>query len=236
MIRAMIIDDEPNARRELEKLLGQTGEFEIVGQCGNAVEGVKLINKLRPEVIFLDIQMPVIGGFELLSMIDDEIMPHVVFVTAYDEFAVRAFEEKTLDYLLKPLRLERLEKTVEKLHEHLRSRKSPDYDTEPLTRIPCIKGGNIKLVAPEAVEYAFTDQTGVHLLVDGELFNTDLTLKALEERTALLRCHRQCLVNIHQVDQIIPGESGCADIKTASGRMVPVSRRHLKNIKRLVGI
>jgi len=236
MIRAIIIDDEPHARRELEKLLGQIGQFEIVGQCGNAVEGVKLINKLRPEVIFLDIQMPVIGGFEMLSMIDDDIMPHVVFVTAYDEFAVRAFEEKTLDYLLKPLRLERLEKTVEKLKEHLRSHKIPDYETEPLTRIPCVKGGNIKLVAPETVEYAFTDQTGVHLLVAGELFNTDLTLKALEERTPLLRCHRQCLVNIHQVDQIIPGEGGCADIKTASGRTVPVSRRHLKNIKRLVGI
>jgi len=236
MIKAVIIDDEPNARHELEKQLLKTEQFEILGQCGNAVEGVKLVNRLRPEVIFLDIQMPVIGGFEMLSMIDDDIMPHVVFVTAYDEFAVRAFEEKTLDYLLKPIRSERLEKTVEKLREQLRSRSAPDYTTEPLTRIPCIKGGNIKLVAPEAVEYVYTDQSGVHLLVGGELFNTDLTLKVLEERTALLRCHRQCLVNIHQVDQIIPGESGCADIKTTSGRMVPVSRRHLKNIKKLVGI
>ncbi len=236
MIKAIIIDDEPHARRELEKLLGQTGEFDLVGQCGNAVEGVKLINQLRPEVIFLDIQMPVIGGFEMLSMIDAEIMPHVVFVTAYDEFAVLAFEEKTLDYLLKPLRLDRLQKTVEKLREHLHSHTASDYTTEPLTRIPCVKSGNIKLIAPEMVEYAFTDQSGVHLLVGGEQFNTDLTLKVLEERTSLLRCHRQCLVNIHQVDQIIPGESGCADIKTTSGRTVPVSRRHLKNIKKLVGI
>lgn len=236
MIRALIIDDEPNARRELEKLLVKTGEFELIGECGNAVEGVKMINRQRPEVIFLDIQMPVIGGFELLSMIDRDIMPHVVFVTAYDEFAVRAFEEKTLDYLLKPVRLERLEKTVEKLHEHLRTHTTPDYETEPLTRIPCIKGGNIKLIAPEAVEYAYTDQSGVHLLVGGELFNTDLTLKALEERTELLRCHRQCLVNIRQVDQIIPRDSGCADITTSSGQIIPASRRYLKNLKKLVGI
>ena len=236
MIRALIIDDEPNARRELEKLLVKTGQFELIGECGNAVEGVKMINRQRPEVIFLDIQMPVIGGFEMLSMIDRDIMPHVVFVTAYDEFAVRAFEEKTLDYLLKPVRLERLEKTVEKLHEHLRTHTVPDYETEPLTRIPCIKGGNIKLIAPEAVEYAYTDQSGVHLLVDGDVFNTDMTLKALEERSDLIRCHRKCLVNIHQVDQIIPGESGTAEIKTTSGHMVPVSRRHLKDLKRLVGI
>ncbi len=236
MIRALIIDDEPNARRELEKLLVKTGQFELIGECGNAVEGVKMINRQRPEVIFLDIQMPVIGGFEMLSMIDRDIMPHVVFVTAYDEFAVRAFEEKTLDYLLKPVRLERLEKTVEKLHEHLRTHIVPDYETEPLTRIPCIKGGNIKLIAPEAVEYAYTDQSGVHLVVGGELFNTDLTLKVLEERTELLRCHRQCLVNIRQVDQIIPRDSACADIKTSSGQIIPVSRRYLKNLKKMVGI
>lgn len=236
MIRTIIIDDEPNARRELEKLLVKTGRFEIIGQCGNAVEAVKMINKERPEVIFLDIQMPVIGGFEMLSMIDREIMPHVVFVTAYDEFAIRAFEEKTLDYLLKPVRLERLEKTLEKLEDQLQTETAPEYETEPLSRIPCVKGGNIKLIAPDTVEYAFTDQSGVHLMVDKEVFNTDLTLKALEERSELIRCHRKCLVNIHKVDQIIPGESGTADIKTVSGHMVPVSRRHLKDLKRLVGI
>lgn len=236
MIRTLIIDDEPNARRELEKLLIKTGRFDIVGQCGNAVEAVKAINKERPDVIFLDIQMPVIGGFEMLSMIDREIMPHVVFVTAYDEFAIRAFEEKTLDYLLKPVRLERLEKTLEKLQQQIQTAVSPEYETECLTRIPCVKGGNIKLIAPDAVEYAFTDQSGVHLMVEGDVFNTDLTLKALEERSELIRCHRKCLVNIHKVDQIIPGDSGTADIKTVSGYVVPVSRRHLKDLKRLVGI
>ncbi len=169
-------------------------------------------------------------------MIDRDIMPHVVFVTAYDEFAIRAFEEKTLDYLLKPVRLERLEKTLEKLEDQLQTEDSPQYETEPLTRIPCVRSGNIKLIAPDTVEYAFTDQSGVHLMVEGEVFNTDLTLKALEERSELLRCHRKCLVNIHKVDQIIPGESGTADIKTVSGFTVPVSRRHLKDLKRLVGI
>lgn len=236
MIRTLIIDDEPNARRELEKLLVRSGRFEIVGQCGNAVEGVKAINKERPQVIFLDIQMPVIGGFEMLGMIDREIMPHVVFVTAFDEFAIRAFEEKTLDYLLKPVHPDRLNKTLEKLEEQLQLKTPSSYETEPLTRIPCIRGGVIKLIAPEDVEFAFTDQSGVHVMVDGDIFNTDLTLKALEGRSDLIRCHRQSLVNIRKVDQIIPGESGTAEIKTHSGHKVNVSRRHLKDLKRLIGI
>ncbi|WP_303722945.1 two-component system response regulator BtsR [Malonomonas rubra] len=236
MIRCLIIDDEPNARRELEKLLLATGRFEINGQCGNAVEGVKTINKQRPEVIFLDIQMPVIDGFEMLSMIDHEIMPQVVFVTAYDEFAIKAFEEKTLDYLLKPVRAERLAVTVEKLLERLRANNTPEYDTARLTRIPCIKGGNIKLISVAEVEYALTDISGVHVAIAGQSFNTDLTLKALEERTELVRCHRSYLVNLEQIDQIIPGESGVAEIKTLSGQLLPVSRRHLKEVKRLIGI
>ncbi len=236
MIRALIVDDELHARRELEKLLEQTGAFEIVGRCANAVEGVKAINRERPDVVFLDIQMPVIGGFEMLSMIDRAIMPHVVFVTAYDEFAIRAFEEKTLDYLLKPVRAERLEKTVEKVREHLRRQAAPDYETAPLTRIPCIKGGNIKLLAPDAVEYAISEPSGVHVVVGGEAFYTDLTLKALEERSALVRCHRKCLVNLDCIDQICLHEGGCAEIRTTGGHTIPVSRRHLKDLKKLVGI
>ncbi|BCR03229.1 putative response regulatory protein [Desulfuromonas versatilis] len=236
MIRALIVDDELHARKELAKLLEKTGQFELVGQCANAVEAVKAINSQRPDVVFLDIQMPVIDGFEMLSMIDREIMPHVVFVTAYDEYAIRAFEEKTLDYLLKPVHPERLAKTVEKLLEHLISDTTRDYDTAPLTRIPCIKGGNIKLIPAEVVEYAYSDPSGVHVVVAGEAFFTDLTLKALEERTALLRCHRQALVNIDAIDQVSLQEGGGAEIRTHGGQTIPVSRRNLREFKKALGI
>ena len=100
MIRALVVDDELHAREELAALLRDVGGCEIVAACANAVEAIKLINRQRPDVLFLDVQMPVLGGFELLGMIDQEIMPHVVFVTAFDEYALKAFEEKTLDYLL----------------------------------------------------------------------------------------------------------------------------------------
>jgi two-component system, LytTR family, response regulator len=236
MMRALIIDDELHARREMENLLNRTGAFEIVGQCANAVEGVKAINRERPAVVFLDIQMPVIDGFEMLSMIDREIMPLVVFVTAYDEFAIRAFEEKTLDYLLKPVSAERLDKTVDKLREQLQRRTPPDYDSPALTRIPCLKAGSIKLLAIETVEYALAEPAGVYVIAAGESFFTDLTLKALEERTPLVRCHRKALVNLSAIDQICPQEGGGAELRTRSGKIIPVSRRLFKELMQRLGL
>jgi two-component system LytT family response regulator len=115
MIRALIVDDELHAREELAVLLQETGIFDIIGSCGNAIEAIKIINREKPAVLFLDIDMPVLSGFDLLGMMDAELMPYVVFVTAYDEFALKAFEEKTLDYILKPVGPERLARTVEKL-------------------------------------------------------------------------------------------------------------------------
>lgn len=118
-MRALIVDDEIHAREELEVLLQETGEFSVVVKCANALEALQAIRKEKPQVLFLDIQMPVVSGFELLSMIDEELMPIVVFVTAYDEYALKAFEESALDYLLKPVEKERLTRTVKKLKRML---------------------------------------------------------------------------------------------------------------------
>lgn len=236
MIRTVIVDDEPLARRELEALLAEQGGCDIVASCGNAVEAIKAINRDRPEVVFLDIQMPVIGGFELLGMIDQDIMPHVVFVTAYDEYVLKAFEEKTLDYLLKPVDRERLEKTFKKLREALRRGLSPHYSVPTIPRIPCASGHRIKLVTPREVDHVRSDATGVHLVVTNGEFFTELTLKALESQAGLVRCHRQYLVNIGQIDEIHLQEHGLAMIHTRGGHRVPVSRHYLKSLKALLGL
>ena len=231
MIRALIVDDEMHAREELRLLLEETGEVEVVATCANALEAVKAINRLRPHVLFLDIQMPLIGGFEMLSMIDEEIMPHVVFVTAYDEYALKAFEEKTLDYLLKPVAPERLKKSLEKLRTVLSSGAPGAYETVPLARIPCVSANRIKLIEPHSVEYVHSDLSGVHVVTSQGSFFTELTLKVLEDRTGLLRCHRQFLVNLDQVDEILLLDSGLAEIRTKSDQSLPVSRRYLKSLK-----
>lgn len=112
---ALVIDDEQIAREELIQLLVETGHITVLGEANNAINGLKLINQLKPEVVFLDIQMPQITGIELLTMLDPETMPNIVFVTAYDQYAIQAFEENAFDYLLKPVDTDRLEKTIQKL-------------------------------------------------------------------------------------------------------------------------
>lgn len=231
MIRALIIDDEQHAREELEHLVSETGAFELLGSCANAIDALRLIRTEKPELLFLDIEMPVLNGFELLAMIEDELMPHVVFVTAYNEHALKAFEEKTLDYLLKPVSQERLLKTVNKVRETIRRGEPPRYQTESLCHIPCQFANRVKLIPAADIEYVFSDLTGIHLVTSEGQFFTELTLKVLEERTPLLRCQRQYLVNPNEIDEIKLLENGSAEITTRLGNTLPVSRRYLRQLK-----
>ncbi len=231
MIRTLIIDDEQLARDELALLLAETDKFELVGSCANAFEALKLIRQERPELIFLDIEMPVLDGFEMLGMIETELMPHVVFVTAYNQHALRAFEEKTLDYLLKPVDPERLQKTIHKISANITKGITPSYPVSPLKRIPCQVCNRVKLISPSAVQYVFSDLSGVHLVADGGNFFTELTLKVMEQRTPLIRCQKQYLVNPEVIDEIILLDNGQAEIKLCQGNKIPVSRRYLRLLK-----
>ncbi len=231
MMRALIVDDEIYARQELEAMLTETGEFAIVGKCANALEAMQAIRKEKPDVLFLDIQMPVINGFELLGMIDGNLMPNVVFVTAYDEYALKAFEENALDYLLKPVEKERLLKTVEKLKKRFAEGDKPVFAGPDIKKIPCLQASTIKLVDAAEVEYVRSGEAGVYVISSGGEFYTELTLQVIENKTPLVRCHKQFLVNIDLVDEIVLRENMLADIKTKSGRLVPVSRRYLRVLR-----
>lgn len=236
MIRSIIIDDELHAREELEVLLNETGKFEVLDSCVNAFEALKSIHKKRPELIFLDIEMPVLGGFEMLGMIDEEIMPYVVFVTAYDEYALQAFEEKTLDYLLKPIDPKRLEKMVEKVSRAIRTGSRPYYPDVSLSRLPCRVGNKVKLISPDDIDHVCTSIGGVHITTGEGSYYTDLTLKVLEQRTPLVRCHKQYLINPEQIDEIKPLDSGNAEITTSLGNRVPVSRRYYRLLRKTLGL
>lgn len=238
MMRALIVDDEMHAREELEALLRETGQIEVAGSCANAFEAIKAIKRERPDVLFLDIQMPVIGGFELLGMIDEEEMPRVVFVTAYDEYALKAFEENAQDYLLKPVEADRLAKTVQRLKRRLAGEvtETSSLPMQAITRIPCSSPHRIKLVDLTEVEFVRSDLAGVYVVTAQCECFTELTLKTLEHRTPLVRCHRQYLVNIDQVDEILLRDNLLAQIQTRSGHGIPVSRRHLRKLKEILGI
>ena len=230
-MRVLIVDDEIYAREEIEAILNETGEFMVAGKCANALEAIRAINREKPDVLFLDVQMPVINGFELLGMIDEKVMPSVVFVTAYDEYALKAFEENALDYLLKPVEKERLAKTVVKLKKRFSEGVKPVFSGPDIKKIPCIHSSRIKLINASEVESVQSGETGVYAVCPNGEFYTDLTLQVLENRTDLVRCHKQFLINLDWVDEILLRENGAADIKTKSGRLVPVSRRYLRILR-----
>jgi two-component system LytT family response regulator len=187
-------------------------------------------------VLFLDIQMPVIGGFERLSMIDEEGMPNVIFVTAYDAYALKAFEKNALDYLLKPVEKARLARTVQKLKKRLKQGEKPVNAVPQIKRIPCVGTHRIKLIDASEVEYVKSQLAGVYVVsAKGEHY-TELTLKVLETRSNFIRCHKQYLVNIDQVDEIVLEENLVAMIVTRSGKTIPVSRRYLERLKEILGI
>ena len=232
MLSALIIDDEAPSREELKALLSSANDIEIVGECANAIEGLAAIHRLRPDVVFLDIQMPRISGLEMVGMIEPSALPHVVFVTAFDEHALKAFEEHATDYLLKPIEPERLARTLDWLRSGARPKASafPGADSR-LNQIPCIARNRIYLISLDEVEFVHTDQTGVHVVSQDRTGLTELTLKLLQERSALVRCHRQYLINLEKISEIELLENGSAEAITRSGKKVPVSRRHLREIK-----
>jgi len=238
MMKVLIVDDEPFARRELRSLLADEQDVEVTGEAGNAIEALAAIQQFHPEVVFLDIQMPQISGLEMLAMLDRENMPYIVFVTAYDEYAIRAFEEHAFDYLLKPTNRERLAKTLARLRK---DRGNQDFQplggAMPLQYVPCSSLNRIFLLRLEEIEYATSKLSGVHIgSTDNEERYTELTLRTLEERTPLFRCHRQHLINPDRIGEIRLLENGLAEIVTRSGKIIPVSRHYLREFKERFGI
>lgn len=236
-MRALVVDNEKHAREEVAFLLGRLPGVEVLGTCGNALEALQAVRARRPDVLFLDIQMPQVNGFQLLGMLDEELTPSVVFVTAYDEFALKAFEENALDYLLKPVQPERLERAVEKVRRFMGTGRRPSYDLATLERIPCDGPQRTRLVEVAEIEFVRSSAAGVYVVTPHGEFFTELTLRVLEARTGVLtRCHKQCLVNLAHVVEIVREEEGGATLRTRSGREVPVSRRLLLRLKDLLGI
>ena len=238
-MKVLIVDDEPLARENLRVLLAQEDDIDIVGECANAVEAIGAVNRLRPEILFLDIQMPRISGLEMAGMLDDERRPWIVFLTAFDEYAVRAFEAQAFDYLLKPVEAGRLAKTLERLRQE---RRAQDISLLPenqqaLKFIPCSGHSRIYLLQMAEVAYVSSRMSGVFVTsAEGSEGFTELTLRTLERRTPLLRCHRQYLVNMMHLKEIRFMENGQAELLLRAGQKVPVSRRYLKNLKEALGL
>ncbi|WP_411704020.1 two-component system response regulator BtsR [Edaphovirga cremea] len=239
MLTVLIVDDEPLARENLRCLLEQDPHVSILGECANAVEAIGAVHRLHPDVIFLDIQMPRITGLEMLGMLDPEQMPYIVFLTAFDEYAIKAFEENAFDYLLKPIESQRLAKTLRRLHDNRPEQNISSLKEKEavLKYVPCTGHSRIYLLSTDDVMFASSRLSGVYVTrADGMECFTELTLKTLESRTPLVRCHRQFLINMAHLREIRLEESGQAEIELSNGQSVPVSRRYLKSLKEMLGL
>ena len=241
-MKALIIDDERLARKELTNLLRDHHEIEIIGEAVNADDAFQKIQTLDPELLFLDIQMPGKTGFDLLEMLDR--VPKVIFTTAYDEYALKAFEVNALDYLLKPIQPDRLSESIRKL-----------FHQEEEGSAPATQTGERKLGANDQVFVKDGDKCWFVRLSDVRMFESDgnyikvyfdnfkpmihKSLNALDERLddrTFFRASRKHIINLHWVEKIEPWFNGGLMVQLKGGGRIEVSRRQSSKFKEMMSL
>ncbi len=242
--KAIIIDDERLARNELKKLLSEYPEIEVVAEAANASEGIQRIDEHHPDLIFLDIQMPGKTGFEMLAELDRA--PHVIFTTAYDEYALRAFEVNALDYLLKPVEPKRLSDAIQKL-EHIDEKEIDEEDQQNIARGPL--GEFDQVFVKDGERCWFVKLTDIRLFESvgnyAKVFfgtNKPLILKslnALEERLdekIFFRANRKHIVNLRMIEKVEPYFNGGLLLEIKGGEKIEVSRRQAVKFKEMMSL
>lgn len=243
-INVLIIDDEKLARDIVKKYLEKQNDLKLIGECTNGFEGVKSINELKPEIIFLDIQMPKITGFEMLELLDHQ--PEIIFTTAFDQYAIKAFEVNATDYLLKPFSLERFTEAANKAIEKVRNNNSNDYSTllssvnqnlESINRIVVKTNNKIVIIPTEKIKYleAQDDYVMIHSELGKHLKKQ--TMKFYEEHldgNTFFRVHRSFIVNLAEIKQMDLFEKDTYKILMKDGSSIPVSRSGYSKIKELL--
>lgn len=230
-LSALLIEKNQVACEELTTLCAQSQEFELVACCDDVEQAARQIIRERPQVLFLGPGTSMLDGFRLIGMLNEVCVPQVVFLTPPDHDVLKGLEEKQFDHLLTPVDQQQLRALKERLHPALTPSRETPCSASQLARIPCACGQRIRLIPPEDVEYIHSDVSGVHVFTEEGSFFTELTLKALEQQLGLFRSHKQYLLNLEAISELVLLECGQAEIRTASGHQVPVSRRYLRGLK-----
>ena len=250
-IRALIVDDEPIARRGIRLHLEAEPQIEVIGECANGLEAVAAIQEQSPDLVFLDVQMPEMDGFEVIQAVGVEQMPAVVFVTAYDTYAIRAFEVHAVDYLLKPFDRERFvsaldharsrierpaagdlrEQLLALLDEHRKERKY-------LERLVVKSAGRIFFLDVADIDWIEAADNYVDLHVGSRSHLLRQTLSHLEARLdpkEFVRIRHSTIVNVRKIKELRPSSGGEYDVTLHSGEVLASSRRYRKNLAAILG-
>ena len=245
MIKAVLIDDEPLARSIVSEYLQSFTDIQVVQECNDGFEGVKAITQHKPDLIFLDIQMPKINGFEMLELIDQP--PAVIFTTAFDEYAIKAFESHAVDYLLKPFSKDRFDKAVQKwlsqrqtgeeknktlLQEEIRQ-------PEERNRVVVKEGGNIRIIPVEEIQYIEAYDDYVKIFTTKEMFLKKKTMSFYEQSldaSQFVRVHRSYIIQLNQITRIEPLEKDTHLALLKSGAKIPLSKSGYAKLKSVLGL
>lgn len=245
MIRAILIDDEPLSREIIKSYLKKFPTVDVVAECNDGFEGVKSIQEHQPDLIFLDIQMPKINGFEMLELVNP--VPHVIFITAFDEYALKAFEANAIDYLLKPVSEDRFEKALKKFLGKFPQPEAPLQEfletvsqSNSLTNRIVVKTGNkVKIIPVHEIHYLEADDDFVKIVTHEGSFLKNKTMayyeKALDPQQ-FVRVHRSYILQLSQITKIEPyqKETHLAILRT--GQSIPVSKTGYSRLKTILGI
>lgn len=250
-LKTLIVDDEAPARSELRYLLEKIPNVQVIGEASNATEALELIKALNYDLVLIDIQMPGLSGLDVVAAIKElPNVPAVVFVTAFGEYAVKAFELDAVDYLMKPLDEERLIHTIGKVEKRLsavqpatvvKQEVPQEKSVIDIERIPVESRGKTLLLPMREIVYISSRNDIVFIHTADNTFITRFTLKTLEERLAsksFLRVHRGYIVNLRHVIEIVPmyGRSYVLKVRCNQQNEIPVSRRRGQQLKAMLGM
>jgi two-component system LytT family response regulator len=250
-IRTLVVDDEPIARERIMSLLQQESDVEVIGECSDGGQAVSAINEQSPDLVFLDVQMPGTDGFGVIQNIGADRMPTVVFVTAYDEYALKAFEVHALDYLLKPFGKDRFQETLKHAREHLERRRAGDLgrrllalvqDLKPepprLDRLVVKSGGRVFFLRTDEIDWieAAGNYVRLHLGEESHLFRE--TMNGMESRLdgrQFARIHRSRIVNTERIKELQPWFNGEYVVILRNGTRLTLSRGYREKLQEQLG-
>ena len=249
MLRVVIVDDEPPARARLRRLLKAHDAVEIAAECGDGAAAVQAIESAQPDLVLLDVQMPELDGFEVLRALDMPRLPAVIFVTAFDSYALRAFEVHALDYVVKPVDAARFDRALSHARQRISEQRSAGEgltnlirqlarERTHLKRIPVRSEGRVKVIDLADVDWMSAADNYVTLHVGGQEYLLRDTLSALEQRLDagdFVRVHRSTIVRVDRIAELLPDLHGDYRIRLKNGSEVALSRTYRPRLEERFG-
>jgi two-component system LytT family response regulator len=250
ILRALVVDDEILARRALLRLLKSDREINVIGQCGDGVSAVDAIRRTKPDLVFLDVQMPEMDGFRVVETVGVDQMPVTIFVTAFDRYALNAFDANAVDYLLKPFAPDRLSRALARARDRLHDRQNRDtaqrlfslldsrYQSDYAQRITVSTGGRIVFISVNEIDWIEAEGNYARLHVARHIYDVRETLQALVEKLdprEFVRIHRSTIVNATRIREVQPWFQGSHIVLLQTGEELRMSRYQRDAVERLLG-